>query len=68
MISQNGKTAGPLLAGKEGGEEISNVRWREFLWTALVPGLLLGITTPLTCHSTTSPAGMQSLSRDNVLR
>lgn len=54
MVSQNGKTGGPLLAGKEGREEISNAGWREFLGTALVPGLLLDITTPLVCHSTTS--------------
>lgn len=66
MVSQNGKTSGPLLAGEEGREEISNTGWREFLRTALVPGLLLGITTPLVCHSTTSPADKQSLGRDNV--
>lgn len=54
MVSQNGKTGGSLLAGKEGREESSNAGWREFLGTALVPGLLLDITTPLVCHSTTS--------------
>lgn len=48
MVFQKGKTARPLLAGKEGGEEISNAGWREFLGTALVPGLLLGIP-PLSC-------------------
>lgn len=61
MVSQNGKTGGLLLAGKEGREEVSKARWREFLGTALVLGLPLGITAPLMYHSTTSLADKQVL-------
>jgi len=68
MVSQNGRTGGPPLTGKEGRGQFCNAGWREFLGTALVPGLLLGITTPLECHSTTSPAEKKSLGRDNVSR